>query len=305
MLCGGVLAAAEDEAPGEAVNRVRYVIGEIPLTQIDIDNMKRHLRGMKKFTSDKAAIEELIGRTIVEIEAKKESIIISDQRMDNEVKRRMEAAGINSEAAFRKLLEKETGFSYEDWYSETRYELLKRQLIMISVSVAQPTEKDLHDFYNRNKFRIGDELLYREIVFRPANMSVDEEIRVSDIAKKVRAQVAMQPANFSSVAKSHPENVSSYRGSGGLVSYSSIQDIIRKDQILANVLYAMKVGEVSQIFRDQGNRYVIVKLEGRRPVSFERVQNLIRQMMYMEKEDTSFAQWIEKKKGEIAIREID
>jgi len=293
-----------EKAPGEVVNQIRYTIGEVPITEMDIDAMQRHLRNMRQNSSRHAAIELLIEKTIVEIEASRSSIIVSDQKMKNEVVKRMEAGGIPDEETFKKAVEREARVPYDDWLEDLRYQILKRQLIQISIDVGQPSEAELKRFYYSKRDKIGDEIMYREIALRPANLSAQEEMRISKLANAIRAKVSANPASFANIARTHPDNASSYRASGGLVPYTPIFEIARIDRMLAGILYQMRPGQVSQVFRDQANRYVIVQLVARRPVAFDKVEGLIRQMIYMEREGDSFKKWIEKQKKATVIREI-
>lgn len=302
-------AIAVDDKSGEIVNRVRYIVGDIPITQIDIEQMEKRIRRMKQkppggMSLSRYAIDQLIMRAIVEMEARDESVIVSDERIQNEVKRRMEFAGIDDEDRFRRLLESETGLKFEDWVDDLRFELKKRQIIQIKVTVPVPERSEIEEFYRKNKSKIGYEVSYREIILRIAGGGIKEEQRISNLARDLWTKLKQNPGSFSGVARNTPENVSPYKSAGGLRSYSALPDIARENQVLAGVLSRLKPGQVSTVFRDSSRNYYIVKMEDIRPVRLAKVENMIRQRLYFEREDEAFEKWIQQRKKETSIREL-
>jgi putative peptidyl-prolyl cis-trans isomerase len=299
-------AQAQDK-PVVVVNKVRFIVGESAVTELDIRNRMNHIRASKaplgKMTLEKAAISELITIAIVDREAAKESVIISDSRIDNEIRQRMELAGITDMDRFKKDVEKETGLSFSDWKEYMRYQLKKRQLIQISIAVPPPEDREVKAFYNKNKAQIGVEIAYREIILRPRDGSIAEESRVSSLAKNLQSQISRNPGQFGEIAKTTPDNVSPLKSAGGYRTATPIHEIAARDRMLAGMLYNMRVKTVSSVFRDSMNRYMIVLVEEKRPVSLEKVEDNIRNRLYYEKLEKSFDSWVEKKKTEIHVTE--
>jgi putative peptidyl-prolyl cis-trans isomerase len=289
---------AEENAP-VTVNKIRYIIGNSAITEFDIKTRMSHIKASRvplgKMTLEQAAVSELSTMAIVEKEAAKESIIISDARIDNEIRQRMEMGGIIDIERFKKDVEKETGLSYADWKEYMRYQLKKRQLIQISLSVPPPDEKEIRAFYNKNKTQIGVEISYREIILKPRDGSVAEESRISSLAKNLHDQIARNPKQFAEIAGNTAENISPAKATGGYRGATAIHEIAARDRLLAGMLYNMSPGALSSVFRDSLNRYVIVRLEEKRPVSMEKVEDNIRNRLYYEKLEKSFESWIEQK----------
>lgn len=290
---------------GVIVNRIRYTVGDVPITDMDIAAMEKQLQRapLRPGAKRKTAVEELIERAIVDIEARAESIIVTDARIQTEMKRRMESAGIATEDDFRRLVERETGLPFDRWVEDMKYQFIRSQIVQVKLTIPQPEEKDVEEFYRKNRDRVGLEVMYREIAFRPRAGSIEDETRVSkmasDLVNKVRT-----PAAFAAMAKTHPENVSPYRFNGGLVDYVPLQDIADNDRVLAGVLFGMGVG-APQVFRDGAGRYVIIRIEDRRPVSYQKVRQLILQQLYFEKEIVALEKWIERRKKEVAVQKFD
>ncbi len=294
---------------GMVVNSIRFIVGDVAITEMDITSMESRLLHMKRGrvrgkSIRTQAIDELISRAIVEMVAREESIIVSDARIDNELRKRMQMTGIEDESKFHAAVERETGMSFEDWVDDMRYEIKKRQVIQIKVNVPLPDEQEIRKFYNANRSQIGFEVSYREIILKPRNKQIPEEKRVSDLAARIVAEVNRNPARFDILARTTPENISPLKSAGGLQTFIPLQEIASQNPILAGILFNQAPGRRATTFRDPLGRYVIVRTEARRPVSLDRVQEMIRQRIYFEKEEKAFDEWMEKRKKEVVIKEI-
>lgn len=289
------------------VNRVRIVVGEEAITDLDLrqagDKLRRanRLRGR---SPEAAAADFLIERAIVEMEARRESILVSEERMQNEMKRRMQFAGIVREEDFRVRVERESGLPWDVWQDDLRYEIIKRQLIQVKITVPQASEAEIEQFYRRNRERVGFEVRYREIIFAPRDSSIAEESRVSQQASAAYNRAASAPGSFGALAQTIEGNVSPLRTVGGLNDYVGIQDLAERDQNLAGILFNTAPGSVSRPFRDARGRYVIIMVEARRPVPLEKIRDLIRDRLYFEKEGEAFEEWIARRKREVAVQRL-
>ncbi|MBX7056896.1 MAG: peptidyl-prolyl cis-trans isomerase [Leptospirales bacterium] len=303
----GVGASGElSPPPGSAiVNRVRIVVGQEAITDLDLrvaaDKLRRanRLRGR---SPEAAAADFLIERAIVEIEARQESILVSEERMQTEVRRRMQFAGVLNEEDFHKRVERESGLPWDVWYDDLRFEIIKRQLIQVKITVPQATDSEIEQFYRRNRERVGFEVRYREMIFAPRDGSIAEESRIAQLAGDAYNRAAGAPANFGTLAQSIEGNVSPLRAIGGLHDFAGIQEIAESDQNVAGILFNTPVGSVSRPFRDARGRYTIVKVEARRPIPLDKIRDLIRDRLYFEKEGEAFEEWIARRKREVAVQ---
>lgn len=289
--------------PGTIVNRVRFIVGSESITQLDIDLMKKRLLKTRKArgkNSTKTAINELIEHAIVAIEAEKQTIIVSDLRIENEINRRMQRMGISNKKKFEKITQRETGIPYTIWLEELRYDLIKQQVVRIALTVPAATEREIEKFYRNNRRKVGVEIRYREMVFLTRG-GIHNESKTSQIANEAYRKVRSNPSGFADVARNNPSNVASSKPYGGLHNYVELSGIAQKNKILAGVLYNTGVGQVSRVFRDSRGRYMIIRLEARRPVPIAKVRDLIRQRLYFEKQGKVFENWMKKRKAEIAI----
>ncbi|MCB1168702.1 MAG: peptidyl-prolyl cis-trans isomerase [Leptospiraceae bacterium] len=298
--------ASAERAPGETINGIRLIVGDEPITDLDIVQMEKNIQYIRKnlrISKRDAAIEELIERAIIERVARRESIIVSEGRIQTEIDNQMRARSIETEEEFQKLIQRETGMPFEVWKDTMRISLIRQQILQIMVSVPQPTPKEVEEFYRKNQRKIGMEFLYREIVF-PYTSDISQERNISNKAKDIHQQLSSNPSSFATVARSLPENVSPYKFAGGLRNWEEIQNIAEEDRILAGVLYNMRSGQLSQVFRDQAGRYRIVYLQAKRPIPLDEVRALIERRLYYEQAEKAFDEWMKKQKETLTIQRL-
>ncbi|MCE9599736.1 MAG: SurA N-terminal domain-containing protein [Spirochaetia bacterium] len=294
-------------ARGEALNRVRIIVGEEPITEMDIEQMKKNMLRMGKPIRNlqEDAVNELIRRAIVENEARNESIIVSETRIENEVNRAKDNAGVRDEARFKAMVEQDSGMPYSLWVDSLKYDLMKQQLIQIKISVPQPSSEELKRYYAQNAGRAGMEVRYREIVLQPQNGTLEEEARISQLARQIAERSRGSVQAFADLARSTPDNVSPAKMYGGQLDYASLSEVAANDRITAGVLSNLGVGQVSSPYRDTRGRYVLLMLEDRRPVAFDKIEDRIRQRMFFEKAEQAFEEWVVKQRKETAITRLD
>ena len=298
-------ADGEDPRTLPAVNRVVYIVGDVPITEMDVERMqarvknnwKRRDKKYKKMSREEVVKDALFRRAIVEMEARKESLLVSDKRIENEIQMRMEDSQMTDEEEFRKLVEKQTGMKYEDWLEDMPYQLLKQQLIRIKVQIEPPGDDEIEKFYQKNKKLMGYELTYQQVIFR-AN-SVSDESRVNTLARKTQGKIQANPKQFSSIARSMGGQYRFYRARPTFEMGKS-----KFERRVAGLLFQLSNGQLGPLFVGDGRRYTIVMLLRKRTTPLAKIRQGIRNRLMMENVEKSFDKWIEKKKKETAIIEV-
>ncbi|MCS7205165.1 MAG: peptidyl-prolyl cis-trans isomerase [Leptospiraceae bacterium] len=289
---------------GEKLNTIVYVVGKKAITQYDIERVKKLVNFINKTEYRNQTPESfLIEKAIIEQIAEEEVIIVNDERLRTEIEKRRQNANFPTLDEFKAFVEKETQLSFEEWKEVLRYQILKQILLQIKVSIPQPEEREIEEFYKKHQKQIGLEVLYREIIF-PRTNTIAEEKRIFDIAKEVHNQITKNPQSFPEVARNLPENVSRFRFGGGLRFWTSITDVASEDPIIAGAIYNLPVGSISPIFKNQFGQYTILKIEGKRPTPIEKVREIIRMRLFYEKSEESFQQWLNEQKQKYVIQKL-
>jgi len=306
------VCASALHAKPESLNSILAIVGGISISQIDYERGAEHYKAISRFAPParknqsfrSQVIDFLIDRAIVDTIAEEESIQVNEKRIEAEIEKRMEQTGSRDLEEFKKNVQRQTGMSYEDWLEDLPYQIKKGQLLQIRVSVPLPSEQEIRSWYNKNKSKVGFEVRFREIALAPKNPSIDEEARVYQEISEIRTKVLKDPGLFRLIA-SGPRNESRFKSSGGLVSWVPVFELYKQSPILANVVTQTKEGKISEVYRDENKRYGILYVEGTRPTPLESVRRGIQNVLYRDKEQQAFEDWLVAMRKEIQIVTFD
>ncbi|MCX7999563.1 MAG: peptidyl-prolyl cis-trans isomerase, partial [Leptospiraceae bacterium] len=170
------------------------------------------------------------------------------------------------------------------------------------VPVKTGSEAEIKAWYQKNKERVGYEVKFREIVLIPRNSSFAEEERVSNEIMQIEKEIRKDASSFNLIAAG-PRNQSSLRG--GSSDWTPIAEIYQKSRIFATYLMTVREGGISTVFRDEKNRYCIVKLEGKRITPLESIRRFVQEIIQREKMESSFDEWVMERRKEIPISVFD
>ncbi|MBE7412581.1 MAG: putative peptidyl-prolyl cis-trans isomerase [Leptospiraceae bacterium] len=295
----------------ESLNKILATIKNTSITQIDYEYGEDKYKKLSKFLpkiNHKASMKTqvldfLIARAIVDITAEEESIQVTEKRIDTEIEKRMEVMGIKDRAVFEKNIQAQTGMSFDMWVSELPYQIKKGQLLQVRVNTKLPSDKEILSWYNANKNKVGFEIRLREIALIPSKHSLEEETRISKEITAIRNEALKDPESFKLIA-SGPRNQSNYKN-GGLIDWIPAFELYKQNKIAATVAMGLPEGKISDVFRDERKRYCIIKMEGKRPTPLELVKKGIQNMLYRDKEEDSFDNWVLSRRREISITIYD
>ena len=133
-LGGGFLFSAE------IINNVIAVVGDIPITNHELDVEKKFFTKRPEYTKDGRNIESrildfLINRTIVLYIGKQESITISDARVEDAIQQQIKGQGIKNLQTFERLIKKQMGFTMAEYREEMRFTLLTQSILQMRIQI--------------------------------------------------------------------------------------------------------------------------------------------------------------------------
>ena len=67
----------------------------------------------------------------------------------------------------------------------------------------------------------------------------------------------------------------------------------------------LNIGGISKVFKDERGRYCIILLEGKRVTPLDQVRRGIQNMIYREKEEGSFLNWLKSMRSKMDIHYYD
>ncbi|GBF51164.1 peptidyl-prolyl cis-trans isomerase [Leptospira ryugenii] len=283
----------------ETLNQVVAIVGNIAISQSDFEKGAEKYKMLSRFvpsTRKKGSLHSqildfLIDRAVVDIAADEESIQVNEKRIESEIQKRMEAQGITDMEYFKKAVSQQFNMPYELWLEELPFQIKKAQLLQIKISPPLPSEQEVQNWYNKNKAKVGFEYKFRELIFSPTNTSIEEESKVFQELNEIRSKSMADPSFFKLVA-SGPRNESRNRANGGLVNWIPTFELYKTHPTTASVLAQVQQGKVSEVFRDERKRYCLVFVEGMRPTPLDAVRKGIQGLLFRDKEQVHFEEWV-------------
>ncbi|MCS6984337.1 MAG: SurA N-terminal domain-containing protein [Leptospiraceae bacterium] len=288
-------------AAWEILNEVVAVVGNEPITYIDLQNEMKNFKA-RKFTKkedqrnlESQVLDLLIGRQIVELVAQEESITVSPERVEQMLQKEMEIRQVSSKEELRKLIEKETGLSFEDYKKELARQIKTQQVIQLRVTVPNPTSNQIEEWYRLNKNKLGKKYIFR-MVAMPFRR--DNELQVSKLMSQAHSEVRKKKNSFAQVAAKYSQHPSKNRG--GLMGPYRLDEIARMDTVLAAAVNNTPVGQLSQVFVGNGY-YYFIQVEATKDISLDEIYEQVRSLLYSQNEQLAFLDWVQKERKRVAV----
>lgn len=285
----------------EVINEVVAVVGNEPITYLDLQNELKNFKAKKFFKKEEKrnlesqVLDLLIGRQIVEIVAQEESITVSPERVEQMLEKEMQMRNILEKDEFKKIIEKETGLSFAEYKTELARQLKTQQVIQLRVTVPNPTPTQIEEWYKLNKNKLGKKYLFRMVAmpFRK-----DNELQVSKLMGKLQREARSTKGEIAKIAAQHSQHPSKSRG--GLLGPLRIDEIARMDPILAAAVSNTPIGEVSQVFVGNGY-YYFIQVELAKDISLDEIYDQIRNLLYSQNEQVAFLEWVKNERRRISV----
>ncbi len=291
----------------EVYDRIIATVNEAPIIESEIMSKFNRLLKVKKIPKKKrpykmSRLLDMSIETALIIEtAASESIIVSDEKVDNHIKKIMTRMNINSLKKFRKKIESKEKIPFDEYREELRRTLMTQDVISIAIGVSPPSSKEAKEYYKKNKKKVGFEVNIQHILIKlkkdtfSENKKVNKEINA--LYKKIR-----KGERFGDIAREFSEDPFSKNNKGKL-GWVALSNIAREDLIYANNIYKKFIIDKAKIgIIKSGKGYHIVKLNGKRPTSFEAARDEIFNVLYQQKQAEQFKKWVYQKRLESDIK---
>lgn len=334
-----VLSSGTPLLSWEPYDGVIAVVNDISIVESEINNKFNQLVKLKniprdKYTSERSRIlDKFIEDALVMQAAGEESIVVGDKRVLTHLEDLMKQfflQKIRDEAAMTKLvsklmvrLEKKLGdetfmedreldgqlnnfitflegkyqITFKDYFEEVRSQIMREQVMSIAIGVTPPSKEEATDWFKKNKAKLGDEVWVKHILVRPVGGSLtaerDANQKISDLREKI---IAGEP--IEKLARIHSQDPES-AGKGGDLGWKMLAEMEPYFAGYVNNIHT--IGQVSPVFKSSMG-YHVVKLMGRRPLTYDKVERLIMFKLYNESMFQQFKKWVLKRKKESEIQ---
>ncbi|MCS6972211.1 MAG: peptidyl-prolyl cis-trans isomerase [Leptospiraceae bacterium] len=282
------------------IAEVVATVANTPITSIDLAHEMERMQRKKVVLRDKRnlkshALDNLIGRAIIDVIAREESVTISPERIQNAIRREMDLRGILREEEFKKVVRRDLGLEFEEYKQELAQQLKTQQVLQLRVSVPNPTPSQVEEWYRQNKNRVGKKYTFR-MIFMPVH---GNELQVSYKMREARAQAAGSAAAFAKAAAQYSQHPSKARG--GLMGEMRLDQIAQIDPVLASAVSNTPVGTVSQVFVGANGGYYCVRVESAKPIELDEIYDNVRAILYSQNEQIEYARWLKEQRKRIAV----
>ncbi|HSV96688.1 MAG TPA: peptidylprolyl isomerase [Spirochaetota bacterium] len=297
-----VFASTPASYSWEPFDRVIAVVNDRPIVESEVAGRLIRLQQKKNVPRNRLAYERsrlldrFIEDSIVLQEAEQQSIVVSDEKVTNHIKKLMGRMNIASMDDFKKRVEKVENVPFDEYREDVRKSLITEQVMSLAIGVTPPSRREAMDWYNANRVKLGFEVNVKHILIRPKNASLGEEKRVIAEINALRQRIA-RGESFEQLAAAHSEDPGTSR-KGGAIGWMSLAEL---DPYFANQVFQMKDGQLSGAIKS-GFGYHLVKFLGKRPVTFDSVEDRIVSMLFQQKLDEQFAKWVVQRRRESEVR---
>jgi foldase protein PrsA len=226
---------------------------------------------------ERGFIARAVRRLVLEPEAEKLGIEITDQDVENQIE--IIKQDFPSEQAFQEAL-KEQGLEEPDFTSFVRDRLLEDSLRQEVTAEVVPGEEELRSFYEENIDR------YRQA--EVSHILVEEGARADRIAKELQSAPKKNVDGlFAQLARRHSQDQQSAT-QGGSLGFAAPDQFVPE---FAEVVRSLGIGEISDpVQTDFG--FHVIRVTGQRMLVFEEVRSQISTELAGPQQDKVWEQWV-------------
>ncbi len=324
-------------AAWEKFDRVLAVVNNRPIIESEVNKRLEQRRAVKDIPKSKTAyeksriIDSLIENELIFETAEQKSIEISDKRVVNQlhdamtmffsksgddnkkVAETVERVSKNLEKLmgdrfnpdikidsdlkkFMAFVEKKEKVDFFTFFDQMKVGIARQQIMSIEIGANPPSSEDARKWFNRNREKLGLEVHVKHILIIPKSNSLADEKDANDKLEGIRKQV-LAGESFEKLAAKYSQDPGSSQN-GGDIGWQMLGQL---DPYFANNVFQMtKKGQISKVFKS-GFGYHVVKYMDRRPVTFEKVEELILWKLHSENMAVQFEKWLDKRRNEASI----
>jgi len=243
-------------------------VGGEKITQAELNDVL-----VKRYGQD--TLDSLIEKKVIELEAKKEKVKISDKEKEEEMNQYIEQYG--GKDAFDAAL-KQSGLSKTDIEQDVIQYLSIKKMLEPKIKI---TEDDMKKYFEENKDSFNEE----EQV-QASHILVDDEKTAEEVEKKIK-----EGKDFAELAKEYSKDPGSAQN-GGDLGYFGKGKMVKEFEDKA---FSMKIGEISEPVKTE-HGYHIIKLTGKKAAKdakYEDHKDEIKDTLFNKELQSQYQPWLE------------
>ena len=302
-----LLALHPSPSPAQVIDGIAAVVNEEVITTFELDKEyqlmqkeQEKLPASEKMGLRSAALNRLVDKKLIDQKIRELDIKVQDDEIKAAIDDVKKQNNMDQAALVRALAGQ--GLTFEQYRSQLREQLERLRLMSQEVrSKIQVGDQEVRDYYDANRAKFGavEQFRARHIFFKIDRKGGSAELaRVEAVAAGVLKQ-AREGKDFAELAKTYSNDPAAAKDGGDLGTFKKA-DMLPE---IGDTVAAMKPGEVSELVLSQAGLHII-KLEERTLGSgkpFSEVKNDIEELVYKQKAEERFTQWVKELRASVAI----
>lgn len=234
------------------------------------DITKNELYELMVKQNGKQALDSLISQKVIELEAKKQKITVSDEDIQKEMETYYETYG--GEEAFVQTLQM-SGYSLEDVKKELALNIKINKLLEPRIKI---TEEELKTYFEANK-----EQFAQQKQVKASHILVETEEKANEIKKKLA-----EGQDFAQLAKENSTDTQN-KDKGGDLGFFGSGDMVKEFEETA---FALKVGEISAPVKTEFGYHIIkvTEIKEAQEANYEQNKSKIKETLFAEKAQAEY-----------------
>ena len=231
----------------------------------------------------KQALDSLISQKVIELEAKKQNIVIPEEDIQKEMEIYYETYG--GKAAFTQALEN-SGYSLDDIKQDLVLNIRIKKLLEPRVSI---TEKEIKAYFEENKAQFAQQ---KQV--KASHILLETEEKANEIKNKLA-----NGEDFAQLAKQYSIDTQT-KENGGELGFFGSGKMVKEFEEAA---FALNIGEISAPVKTEFG-YHIIKVEeikDAQEANYEKSKSQITDILFEEKSQAEYSTWLQELYQEYTI----
>jgi len=251
--------------------------------------------------TERRILDQLIDERLVKQEVVRLEITVTEKDITMAVKDVMESSNL-SEDQFKKALA-EQGVSLEKYREQLKDEMERMRLLDMEIrSKVQIEEKEVEEYYkeHRDKFNSPPEVKLQQILLMiPPETSEEDMSWIRKKAEEIVQKIKSGEEDFNNMVKLYSQGSSA--AAGGDIGFFKQGELL---PAINDVAFTLNPGEVSPVIQTSSGFHIIRVLEkrNRQKMTEEERRGEIEDILYGQKVEDKFKQWLKELRKKAFIR---
>jgi Parvulin-like peptidyl-prolyl isomerase len=254
-------------------------IGSEVITKDDLYNFLVQENGQ-------AALDSLVADKIIDLEAQKQKIAVTDEEVQTELDDIIQEYG--DQATFEQALQA-SNYTMEAVKKDIKMNLYITKLLESSVTI---TEEEMKAYFEENKtsYNITEQV-------RVSHILVDSEEKAKEVKEKLTAG-----GDFTALAAEFSTDTNT-KENGGDLGFISKGEMVQEFEAAA---FALKAGEISNPVKTEYGYHIIKYVEKKeaKEASYEESKAQVKEALLQQKLPAAYSTWMEEKYTEYDVKTL-